>query len=101
MAPAIAGQFPYPIAKVRTALLKVGFSDVLEVAQGADITTITEAEDFKERMAENAPFMTTSCCAAYNELVKSIFQKLNHLYLKQGRLCSIRLKLQKKKIQIV
>ncbi len=70
IAPAIAGQFPYPMAKVRTALLKIGFSDVLEVAQGADITTLTEAEDFKERMAENAPFMTTSCCAAYNELVK-------------------------------
>ena len=70
MAPAIAGQFPYPVEKVRTALLKIGFKDVLEVAQGADVTTLTEAEDFKERMAENAPFMTTSCCAAYNELVK-------------------------------
>lgn len=70
IAPAIAGQFPYPITKVHTALLKVGFSSVLEVAQGADVTTLTEAEDFKERMAENAPFMTTSCCAAYNELVK-------------------------------
>ena len=70
IAPAVAGQFPYPMAKVRTALLKIGFKDVLEVAQGADITTLTEAEDFKERMAENAPFMTTSCCAAYNELVK-------------------------------
>ena len=70
VAPAIAGQFPYPIEKVRTALLKIGFKDVLEVADGADVTTLTEAKDFKERMAENAPFMTTSCCAAYNELVK-------------------------------
>ena len=33
MAPAIAGQFPYPVEKVRTALLKIGFKDVLEVAQ--------------------------------------------------------------------
>ena len=70
IAPAIAGQFPYPVSKVRTALLKIGFKDVLEVAQGADVTTLTEAKDFKERMGENAPFMTTSCCAAYNELVK-------------------------------
>lgn len=70
IAPAIAGQFPYPMSKVRTALLKIGFKDVLEVAQGADVTTLTEAKDFKERMDENAPFMTTSCCAAYNELVK-------------------------------
>jgi len=70
VAPAIAGQFPYPMEKVRTALLKIGFKDVLEVAQGADVTTLTEAKDFKERMTENAPFMTTSCCAAYNELVK-------------------------------
>ena len=70
IAPAIAGQFPYPVSKVRTALLKIGFKDVLEVAQGADVTTLTEAKAFKERMGENAPFMTTSCCAAYNELVK-------------------------------
>lgn len=70
VAPAIVGQFPYPLTKVRTALLKAGFSDVLEVAEGADITTVTEAEDFKERMEKNEPFMTTSCCAAYNELVK-------------------------------
>lgn len=70
IAPAIAGQFPYPVSKVRTALLKIGFKDVLEVAQGADVTTLTEAEDFKERMNEGQSFMTTSCCAAYNELVK-------------------------------
>ena len=70
IAPAIAGQFPYPVSKVRTALLKIGFKDVLEVAQGADVTTLTEAKDFKERMGENAPFRTSSCCAAYNELVK-------------------------------
>ena len=70
IAPAIAGQFPYPVSKVRTALLKIGFKDVLEVAQGADVTTLTEAADFKERMNEGQSFMTTSCCAAYNELVK-------------------------------
>lgn len=70
IAPAIAGQFPYPMEKVRTALLKIGFYDVYEVAQGADVTTVTEAEDFKERMEKGESFMTTSCCAAYNELVK-------------------------------
>jgi len=70
IAPAIAGQFPYPVSKVRTALTKLGFKDVLEVAKGADITTVTEAKDFKERMEKGDSFMTTSCCAAYNELVK-------------------------------
>ena len=42
----------------------------MEVAQGADITTKNESKEFKEKVIEGgAPFMTTSCCAAYNELV--------------------------------
>lgn len=69
-APAIAGQFPGNIYKLKTAILKAGFSDVFEVAQGADITTKKEAAEFEERMQEGKPFMTTSCCAGYNSLVK-------------------------------
>ncbi len=58
------------IKQLRTAFLEAGFYDVYEVAQGADITTKNEAEEFIERIEhENAPFMTTSCCAAYNQLL--------------------------------
>lgn len=68
-APALVGHLPCRPEQIQDALLKVGFSSVYEVAQGADITTLTEAHDFQERLDAGAPFMTTSCCAAYNELV--------------------------------
>lgn len=75
-APAIAGQFPGNIRQLETAIMKAGFDDVVEVAQGADITTKNEAMEFEERMEQGAPFMTTSCCAGYNELVKKHLSEL-------------------------
>ncbi|MGN0919268.1 MAG: monomeric [FeFe] hydrogenase [Alphaproteobacteria bacterium] len=70
IAPALIGHLPCTPEQIQDALKKIGFSKVYEVAQGADITTTVEAKDFKERLENGAPFMTTSCCAAYNELVK-------------------------------
>lgn len=70
LAPAIMGQLPCTPEQLKTAIKKLGFNDVLEVALGADITTKNEAEEFRERMEDGKPFMTTSCCAAYNELVE-------------------------------
>lgn len=69
-APAIAGQFPGTIYQLKTAMKKAGFSDVIEVAQGADVTTKNEAKEFAERMEKGEPFMTTSCCAGYNNFIK-------------------------------
>lgn len=69
IAPSIAGQFDCSIYKLKSAIKKAGFDEVIEVAQGADITTINEAEEFEERMENGSPFMTTSCCAGYNNLV--------------------------------
>lgn len=69
LAPAIMGQLPCTPAQLQSAIKQVGFFDVYEVAQGADITTKNEAVDFVERMEGGAEFMTTSCCAGYNELV--------------------------------
>lgn len=65
LAPAIAGQFPGSLNNLVGALKQFGFSDVIEVAVGADITTQKEAAEFIERMEEGKPFMTTSCCPAY------------------------------------
>ena len=62
-APSIAGQFDGNIYQLKTALLKIGFDDVYEVANGADITTENEAKEFIERMNRGDKFMTTSCCA--------------------------------------
>lgn len=69
IAPAIIGQFPCTPQQLKQAILQLGFCDVYEVAQGADTTTRNEAKEFVERMEDGEEFMTTSCCAAYNELV--------------------------------
>lgn len=70
IAPAIVGQLPCTATQLHTAIKKLGFSEVYEVAQGADVTTRHEAKDFKERMEKGDKFMTTSCCAGYNALVE-------------------------------
>ena len=70
IAPAIMGQLPCTPEQLNTAIKALGFAEVFEVAQGADITIQTEVKDFTERMENGAEFMTTSCCAAYNELVE-------------------------------
>lgn len=70
VAPAMFGQLPCSPKQLKTAIEKLGFADVYEVAQGADVTTKTEAKEFEERLINGAEFMTTSCCAGYNELVE-------------------------------
>lgn len=69
IAPSIMGQLPCTPQQLKGAIIKLGFSYVYEVAQGADVTSRTEAEEFEERLEDGAEFMTTSCCAGYNELV--------------------------------
>ena len=70
VAPSVVGQFPGNIYQLKSAMIKAGFDNVYEVAQGADITANTEAKEFKERMDSGQKFMTTSCCAGYNQLIK-------------------------------
>ena len=70
VAPAIMGQLPCKPQELKKAIMELGFYDVYEVAQGADVTTKTEAAEFEERLEDGAEFMTTSCCASYNELVE-------------------------------
>ncbi len=70
VAPALFGQYDVHPAKVISAIKKIGFSQVVEVARGAEITTRNEAEELVHRLAEGAPFMTTSCCPSYVELTR-------------------------------
>lgn len=77
IAPSIAGQFKGSIYQLKTAMIKAGFTDVYEVAQGADITTRKESAEFKERMEKGEQFMTTSCCAGYNSLRKKHLTEIN------------------------
>ena len=69
VAPSIQGQFPGSLEQIKASLLSVGFSEVVEVAEGAQITSIHEADGLEGRMTENRGYMTTSCCSAYMELV--------------------------------
>ncbi|MDR3112272.1 MAG: monomeric [FeFe] hydrogenase [Elusimicrobiota bacterium] len=76
IAPSIAGQFCANIYQLKSAMLKAGFADVYEVAQGADETTCNEAKEFREKMAENKSFMTTSCCSGYHQFIKKHFPEI-------------------------
>ncbi len=69
-APAFAGQFDVSHGKLITAIKKLGFAEVVEVALGAERTAKEESEELLERMAKNEPFMTTSCCPAYIQTVR-------------------------------
>lgn len=70
VAPAIVGQFDAPLENIIGALKKLGFDQVMEVALGADITASREYSEIIERLGNQEPFMTTSCCPAYLEVVK-------------------------------
>ena len=75
VAPAFAGQFGQEMTseKVRPAFQALGFKDVVEVAVGADLCTIQEAEDFMKEIPEELPYMGTSCCPAWSLMVKKNF----------------------------
>ncbi|MDR1055169.1 MAG: monomeric [FeFe] hydrogenase [Prevotellaceae bacterium] len=70
-APAIFGQFKAEPGKIITAIRKLGFDEVIEVAKGANITSQNEADEFEERIIEgDEKLMTTSCCPSYVQMVK-------------------------------
>ncbi|MGE4584008.1 MAG: monomeric [FeFe] hydrogenase [Sphaerochaeta sp.] len=69
IAPAIEGQFPGTLAQIKQALLAVGFSQVIEVSEGARITCEHEASELNERKLAGKGYLTTSCCPAYMELI--------------------------------
>lgn len=74
IAPAFVGQFG-PLAtpsKVKAALLAIGFSEVYEVALGADDVSVHEAEEFMEKVPNELPFLATSCCPSWSVLAKEV-----------------------------
>lgn len=64
LAPAFSGQFGPQVSEeqIKSALLMLGFYDVMEVALGADMITVKEADEFLKRMKRGDKFMITSCC---------------------------------------
>ena len=74
-APAFARQFgkDVTVAKFRAAVQQLGFTDMIEVAVGADICTVEEAKDFLEKVPAQQPYMATSCCPAWHAMVHKLF----------------------------
>lgn len=64
VAPAFLGQFGPDVtpAKLRTALKKVGFDGMVEVALFADILTLKEALEFDANIVHDTDYQLTSCC---------------------------------------
>ena len=75
-APSIMGQYNCETGKLISALKKLGFHEVVEVALGAMETTTREAAELTERLGAGQLFMTTSCCSAY---VQTVDKHLNQL----------------------
>ena len=78
VAPAFVGQFGKDAtpAKLKAAMRTLGFTDVVEVAIGADLCTVEEAHDFLEEVPNKLNFMATSCCPAWSMMAKTAFPDL-------------------------
>jgi len=83
IAPAFLGQFSSAVTpgKLRTALKRVGFDGMLEVALFADILTLKEALEFDKNIRTEKDYQLTSCCCpmwiamirkVYNELMPHV-----------------------------
>lgn len=83
VAPAISGQFGSNVTmdQLRSAFIKAGFSDMIEVAFAADMLTIKESVEFNKHVNGPKDLMITSCCCpmwvgmlkkVYNELIPDL-----------------------------
>lgn len=79
IAPAFVGQFGPKITprNIKAALRELGFSEVYEVALGADIGAISEAHHYVEKVKTGElPFLLTSCCPSWSMMAKKFFPDL-------------------------
>lgn len=78
-APAITGQFGagVTLGKLRTAMKKLGFYGLVEVALFADILTLKEALEFDRHVVREKDFMLTSmCCPIWVSMIKRHYKDL-------------------------
>lgn len=76
VAPAIASQFKdETVGQVKSALKKLGFTDVVEVALGADLVAIEEAKEFSEKIGD-IKVMTSSCCPVFVTHIRKSYPEL-------------------------
>ena len=72
VAPSISSQFAYAkLGQVITGLKELGFFTVVEAALGADMVALEESKELAEK-----GFLTSSCCPAFVQYIKSAFPDL-------------------------
>ena len=72
VAPSIAGQVSYAsLGQLVTAIRSLGFTDVIEVALGADMVAESESRELEEK-----GFLLSSCCPAFVSYVEKNFPAL-------------------------
>ena len=72
VAPSISSQFTYAkLGQVITGLKELGFFTVIEAALGADMVAQAESRELAEK-----GFLTSSCCPAFVQYIKSTFPDL-------------------------
>lgn len=79
IAPAFLGQFSENVTpgKLRTAMKKIGFDGMIEVALFADILTLKEALEFDKNIQEESDFQLTSCCCPmWIAMIKKVYHEL-------------------------
>ena len=91
-APATEGQFGEKIsmAAIRKALMELGFSDMVEVGLGGDMTAAYESEEWSEARKEGKK-MTTSCCPAFINMLKKHFPEIfeNNMSSTVSPMCAV------------
>ncbi|MFA9377892.1 MAG: [Fe-Fe] hydrogenase large subunit C-terminal domain-containing protein [Lachnotalea sp.] len=79
IAPAFLGQFSSTVTpgKLRSAMKKMGFDGMIEVALFADILTLKEALEFDKNINGESDFQLTSCCCPmWIAMIKKIYHEL-------------------------
>ena len=70
VAPAVSSQFPgVKTGQVYSAIMQLGFYDVVEAAVGADMVSAFEAKELAETVEEKG-WKTSSCCPAFVDYVE-------------------------------
>lgn len=79
VAPAIVGQFGENVTmgQLRSALKRLGFYGMIEVALFADVLTLKEALEFDKHVQTDKDFVLTSCCCPiWVGMVKRVYHNL-------------------------
>ena len=72
VAPTISTQFKYAtLGQIASAMHKLGFSEIVEAALGADMVAYNEAKELVEK-----GFLTSSCCPTFVTYIKKNFPTL-------------------------